>query len=343
MGLRIDDVWHRYDERPVVRGVGLTVRPGEVACLLGPSGCGKTTLLRLAAGLEPLARGRILIGRRTVADGAIGLSVPPERRRAGLMFQDYALFPHLTVTENIAFGLPRAAARRAWVTGALARMGLTPFAESYPHTLSGGQAQRCALLRALAPEPEVLLLDEPFSGLDVTRRAQVREQTLSLLRESGVATLIVTHDPEEAMFMADRLWIMREGEIVQSGTPAETYLHPKSPFVAALFGPLNRLDGTVCNGCIQTPLGLVDAPGLAEATAAQVLIRPEGLRVAAAAAGAARVVTARLLGRCSHLRLAISGTVEPLQALVPGVFLPEEGAAVAIGVDAAQVFVFPSD
>ena len=137
------------------------------------------------------------------------------------MFQDYALFPHLTVAENVAFGLPNRVARRNWVAGALQRVGLSHLADSYPHTLSGGQAQRCALLRALAPEPLVLLLDEPFSGLDVTRRAQVREQTLALLRDSGVATLIVTHDPEEAMFMADRLWIMNEGAIVQGGTPAE--------------------------------------------------------------------------------------------------------------------------
>jgi iron(III) transport system ATP-binding protein len=342
MGLRLDDIWHSYDGPPVVRGVNLHVSPGEVACLLGPSGCGKTTLLRLAAGLEPLARGRIAIGGSIVADGPSALSLPPELRRAGLMFQDYALFPHLTVAENVAFGLPRGAARRGWVAAALQRMGLDALADCYPHTLSGGQAQRCALLRALAPEPQVLLLDEPFSGLDVTRRAQVREQTLALLREAGVATLIVTHDPEEAMFMADRLWLMNEGVLVQGGTPAETYLHPKSPFVAALFGPLNRLDGIVRDGRVATPLGPVHAPGMAEAAAARVLVRPEGIRVATGA-GHGRVVTARLLGRCSHLRLAVDGAAEPLQALVPGVFLPEQGAVVSVGLDPAHAFVFAAD
>jgi len=342
MGLRIDDVSHSYGPWPAVRAVSLRVAPGEVACLLGPSGCGKTTLLRLAAGLEPLAHGRIAIGDRTVADGALGLSLPPEARRVGLMFQDYALFPHLTVTGNIAFGLPRGAGRKQRVSAALQRMGLAPFAESYPHTLSGGQAQRCALLRALAPEPQVLLLDEPFSGLDTGRRAQVREQTLALLHGTGVATLIVTHDPEEAMFMADRLWVMHDGAIVQSGTPAEIYLHPADPFVAGLFGPLNRLDGTVRDGHIATPLGRVDAGGLPEALAARVLIRPEGVQVEIDEHGPARVVHARLLGRCSHLRLNVDGIDAPLQALVPGVFLPPARTPMRIAADPSQTFVFPA-
>jgi iron(III) transport system ATP-binding protein len=343
VGLRLEEVWHRFGKLTVVRNVNLAVPPGEVACLLGPSGCGKTTLLRLAAGLEPLSRGRIAIGGQTVAEGAPPLSLPPEARRVGLMFQDYALFPHLTVLENVSFGLGPNPERRAWLSAALQRMGLAPFAGSYPHTLSGGQAQRCALLRALAPDPQVLLLDEPFSGLDVTRRAQVREQTLAFLRESGVATLIVTHDPEEAMFMADRLWIMNEGAIVQVGAPAEIYLRPKDSFVAGLFGPLNRLEGTVREGRIETPLGLLDAAGLPDSTSVRVLIRPEGLRVAAAASGQGRVVTARLLGRCSHIRLAITGVPEPLQALVPGVFLPQQGTAVAVEFESKQAFVFPAD
>jgi iron(III) transport system ATP-binding protein len=343
VGLRLEEVWHRFGKLTVVRNVSLAVPPGEVACLLGPSGCGKTTLLRLAAGLEPLSRGRIAICGQTVAEGARTISLPPEARRVGLMFQDYALFPHLTVLENVSFGLTRNPGRRAWLAGALRRMGLAPLAGSYPHTLSGGQAQRCALLRALAPDPQVLLLDEPFSGLDVTRRGQVREQTLAFLRESGVATLIVTHDPEEAMFMADRLWIMNEGAIVQVGAPAEIYLRPKDPFVAGLFGPLNRLDGTVREGRIATPLGVLDADGLPDEACVRVLIRPEGLRVAPAASGAGRVIAARLLGRCSHLRLAVTGLPEPLEALAPGVFLPQQGAPVAVEVDPEQALVFPAE
>jgi iron(III) transport system ATP-binding protein len=341
-GVRLDDVFHAYGAVEVVRGVSLAVTPGQVACLLGPSGCGKTTLLRLAAGLEAVRRGRVTIGDRVVADGARGLHVAPERRRVGLMFQDYALFPHLTVFDNIAFGISNlSVGRRRWVRSALERMGLAAFARSYPHTLSGGQQQRCALLRALAPNPDVLLLDEPFSGLDVTRRAQVREQTLELLRETGIATLIVSHDPEEAMFMSDRLLIMEEGEILQHGAPAEIYLHPRDASVAELFGPLNHVPGVVADGHLRTPVGAFDAHALADGARAPLLIRPEGLTVAPPGAGTpATVTSARLLGRSSHLRVTVDGVEEPLAVLVPGVYLPEPGTAVSLKADPAQAFVF---
>jgi iron(III) transport system ATP-binding protein len=343
MGLHLHRIFHAYGRDEVVRGIDLAVHPGEVACLLGPSGCGKTTLLRLAAGLEVLQRGEVRIGGRLVADGASGRFVPPERRNVGLMFQDYALFPHLTVFENVAFGLGRRAAqRREWVHRALRQVGLADLAAKYPHTLSGGEQQRCALLRALAPQPDVLLLDEPFSGMDVTRRAQVREETLVILRESGVATLIVTHDPEEAMFMADRLWIMNAGVIVQHGPPEEIYLHPCNIFVAGLFGPLNRIDGIVGGGRLDTPVGSFAAKGLLDGSAAAAFIRPEGLRIGAAVNGAAgTVLSARLLGRSSHLRVKLKGVAAPLQALAPGIFLPPPGQAVKVDVDRAHAFVFP--
>lgn len=344
MGLRLEQITHGFNGIAVVRDVGLSVRPGQVACLLGPSGCGKTTLLRLAAGLELVQRGRVAIGGRFVADGASGLHVPPERRRAGLMFQDYALFPHLTVLGNVTFGVgDRSSPRIAWARSALERLGLAAHAGAYPHTLSGGEQQRCALLRALAPEPDVLLLDEPFSGMDVTLRAQVREETLAILRETGVSTLIVTHDPEEAMYMGDRLWIMNAGTLVQSGPPEEIYLHPRDAFVAGLFGPLNRVEGTVRHGRLATPFGPLSAPAVADGTTAICLIRPEAVIVREAGPGlSATVVSARLLGRASHLRLALSGLTEPVQALVPGVFRPAPGEPVTVEIDPAHTFVFPA-
>ncbi|MEQ9575581.1 MAG: ABC transporter ATP-binding protein [Rhodospirillales bacterium] len=242
-GLHMLNVSHAFGDNTVVSGVSVFVNPGELVCLLGPSGCGKTTLLRLAAGLETLQVGRITIGEDTVADGHGGAQMPPEKRNVGLMFQDFALFPHLTVYENIVFGLAdKDRTRRDWARGTLATMGLGDYADTFPHTLSGGQQQRVALLRALAPAPRVLLLDEPFSGLDVNRRAQIRQDTFHILSRSGIATLMVTHDPEEAMFMADRILVMQHGRIVQSGTPVEIYFHPQTVFVAELFGPVNRLD-----------------------------------------------------------------------------------------------------
>jgi iron(III) transport system ATP-binding protein len=342
MGLRLRKIFHAFDTFEVIRGIDLTVGPGEVACLLGPSGCGKTTLLRLASGLEVLQRGQVSIGGRVVADGEAGDHVPPERRNVGLMFQDYALFPHLTVFENVAFGI-RERSRRDWVQWALRRVGLADLADKYPHTLSGGEQQRCALLRALAPQPDVLLLDEPFSGMDVTRRAQVREETLMILRESGVSTMIVTHDPEEAMFMADRLWIMDAGTIVQQGAPEEIYLKPCNTFVAGLFGPLNRIDGIVRGGQLETLVGRFAANGLAEGGGAAAFIRPEGVRVGKAFNGAAgTVISARLLGRSSHLRVRMEGMIEPLQVLVPGVMLPAPGEPVAVEIDRTHTFVFPT-
>jgi iron(III) transport system ATP-binding protein len=344
MGLRLQGIFHAFGPTEVVRGVDLAVNRGEVACLLGPSGCGKTTLLRLAAGLEVVQRGQVSIGGRQVADGAQRQHVPPERRRVGLMFQDYALFPHLTVFENVAFGIGgRASQRREWVDRALRQIGLADHAASYPHTLSGGEQQRCALLRALAPQPDVLLLDEPFSGMDVTRRSQVREETLVILRESGVSTMIVTHDPEEAMFMADRLWIMNGGAIVQHGTPAEIYLHPRTIFVAGLFGPLNRIEGTVGGGRLATPVGSFAANGVAEGSGAAAFVRPEGVRLCDGNDGlAGTIVSARLLGRSSSIRVRLEGVSEPLQALVPGILLPPPGMTVAVEIDPAHAFVFPT-
>lgn len=367
-GLHLNNVSHAYDPVvPVVSGVSVFVAPGELVCLLGPSGCGKTTLLRVAAGLEVLQVGQVRIGERVVAEGRHGQHVPPEKRGTGLMFQDYALFPHLNVLENVTFGLTEnAPERRRWAETALARMGLADYARSYPHVLSGGEQQRVALLRALAPAPRVLLLDEPFSGLDVTRRADIRSETLGLLKETEVATLMVTHDPEEAMFMADRILVMDEGRIIQDGTPIEIYFEPANAFVAALFGPVNRLASVVRDGHVATSVGTFDANGLEDGTPVEILIRPEGLRLTRSGerpepqAGdvpckpapapdkarprrSARTLTARPLGRSSHVVVSVPDEDGPdltLEARVPGVFLPDAGTAVSVTVNPRQAHVF---
>ena len=346
--LRLQDIHHRFDGPEVVRGVSLELHAGEFLCLLGPSGCGKTTLLRLAAGLEQVQRGRVSIAGEIVGDDS-GVHVPPEARRVGLMFQDFALFPHLNVRQNILFGVRgRRRDRRDWVEKTDALIGIANLLDAYPHTLSGGQQQRVALARALAPSPRALLLDEPFSGLDVTRRAEIREQTQTLLQDTGIATLMVTHDPEEAMFMADRILVMDDGRIVQAGTPEETYFHPASAYVATLFGPVNRLAARVAGGRVETVLGTFPAAGLDEGAAAQVMVRPEALVLAPGVNGhgiAAKVVNARLLGNAVHLRLAAkngSGETLDLQARVSCTLLPERGSTVTVGVAAAdKAFVFP--
>jgi len=345
--LKMENIHHRFEGPEVVCGVDIDLAAGEFLCLLGPSGCGKTTLLRLAAGLEQVQRGRVTIADRIAGDAG-GIHLPPEARQVGLMFQDYALFPHLTVRENIRFGVrENSAERRAWINSTVERMGIGALLDAYPHTLSGGQQQRAALVRALAPSPRVLLLDEPFSGLDAARRIEVREQTQELLQDTGIAAVMVTHDPEEAMFMADRILVMNEGRIVQAGTPSETYYHPGSAYVAALFGPVNRLQGRVAQGRLETALGTFPADALDEGASAQIMIRPEGIRVQAAeehGAVGAKVVNARLLGSASHLHLVVENSSADgvdLQARIPGAFLPERGETIRIGVQPDQAFVFP--
>ncbi len=367
-GLSLTGITHAYDGDAVIRDASLVAPAGKMTCLLGPSGCGKTTLLRIAAGLEIVQHGRVALGERVLAEGDGRHHVPPEKRGIGLMFQDHALFPHLTVFENITFGLSDPPPQRLqWAREALAGAGMAAFADAYPHTLSGGQQQRVALLRALAPEPRVLLLDEPFSDLDVTLRLQVREETLVLLKETGVTTLMVTHNPEEAMFMADHIAVMHEGRIIQAGTPVEIYFRPADRFVAALFGQVNQFTGVVEDGAVHTPVGRVAAPGLSDGQRAHVLVRAEGLRPALAgangpsagangpSAGArgrerkatpARVISTHLLGRSSHIHLGAAGpdgAEVVLHAHVPGVFLPETGALVSVSVDERQVFVFADD
>ncbi len=340
-GLVLDSLRHAYGRIEAVRDVSLSVGKGELVALLGPSGCGKSTVLRLAAGLEPLQAGRIDIDGQTVATPEGGL--PPEQRSVGLMFQDFALFPHLSVLDNVAFGLsdlPRGE-RRDVATALLERLGVAELASSYPHRLSGGEQQRVALARALAPKPKVMLLDEPFSDLDVVLRDQVRETSAAVLHESGTPTLMVTHDPEEAMLMADRVVLMRDGRIVQEGPPDHLYRQPVDAFCAAFLGDVNRFEVLVQGGAVETPLGRFPESGLGEGEMAAVLIRPEALTLDGGDGIAARVQAVHSLGRSARVELAI-GDGAGVRARVPWQALPETGAEVHIAVDAAMVFVFPA-
>ena len=349
--LSLRNIGHRFGVVVAAAGVSIDVEPGEVVCLLGPSGCGKTTLLRIAAGLEPVQQGSVHLAGICVDDGR-GRGVPPEQRSVGLMFQDSALFPHLTVLENVMFGLDALApkARRARALELLGQLRMTALADSYPHLLSGGQQQRVALARALAPEPRLMLLDEPFSALDSRLRDQIRDDTLHALKRSNTGTLLVTHDPEEAMFMADRIAIMKDGRILQLGPPVELYCRPQHPFVVTFFGDVNRFHGPVRSGRVETPVGCVDAPDLAEGTETVVLVRPEALRVLVTGEPAghdrSHVVMSRLLGRSSLTHLCIhsaDGGEHHLHARMPGVFLPRADQPVEVDLDHTQVFVFPRE
>ena len=348
--LTLTGIDHAYGSVPTLRDVSLDVHAEEILCLLGPSGCGKTTILRLAAGLEMPKRGTVHVGDRLVTgDGAF---VPPEQRDVGLLFQDYALFPHLTIAGNIAFGLRKLPEREqaARVGEMLELTHLTGRGGSYPHTLSGGEQQRVALARALAPQPKVLLLDEPFSGLDTQLRQRVRDETLHVLKEVGAAVVLVTHDPEEALFMADRIALMQAGRIVQVGEPSDLYFHPAEAFAAEFFGEVNRIPSHVSGGSAASPFGPLPAGGLAEGTPVICLIRSEALKLRTvppngAAAPHAVVEAARLLGRSSLIHLHThpsTGHTVHLHARAMGVSLLQPGTNVWIDVDPRLVFVFPA-
>jgi iron(III) transport system ATP-binding protein len=316
--LAFEQVVHDYGSgKPTLHGISLTAEPGEVLCLLGPSGSGKTTLLRIAAGIEPQTGGRVLVNDREVAGPSV--FVPPERRSIGLMFQDFALFPHMTILDNVRFGLTALSRdeSRAEAMNALARVGLTSYATSYPHVLSGGEQQRVALARALAPRPAVLLMDEPFSGLDSRLRDSVRAETLAILRESRATAIVVTHDAEEAMRLGDRIALLNRGRLVQVGRAEDLYLRPVSPFAAGFFSELNLFEGQARDGMVDTPLGPIASPATPAGGDVTVAIRTTGFDFSETAGRVqARIIGRRYLGVVEQLELAVQGADEPVRARV---------------------------
>ena len=279
-GVQISDLYKGFGAYPVLAGLDLDVPAGSLTAILGPSGSGKTTLLRLLAGFERPDRGTIGIAGKLV-DGE-GTHVRPEQRRIGYVPQEGGLFPHLTVQANVAFGLPRAA-RRQGVGDLLEMVGLTGLERRYPHQLSGGQQQRVALARALAIKPEILLLDEPFASLDVHLRASVREEVARILRQSSTTALLVTHDQDEALSLADLVAVLRDGRIAQCAPPQDLYARPIDDELARFIGEANILDGVLDGAFVDTPLGRLPAHWHGEAPPRKcpvsVLIRPEQIEL----------------------------------------------------------------
>ena len=292
MSVRLQDVHKTFGAARAVAGLDLHVRTGEIFAVVGPSGCGKTTMLRLIAGFEEPDNGSIVVGGQEMA--AAGTWVPPEKRRIGMVFQDYALFPHLRVEGNVAFGLPRA--ERAKARRALELVGLQHKAERYPHELSGGERQRVALARALAPGPAVVLLDEPFSSLDATLRADLRGEVELILREAEATALLVTHDQEEALSLADRVAVMRDGCLVQTGPPEEVYRAPADRWTAQFLGDVNVLPGVAHADHVDTDLGSFEVATPPSEEHVHLAIRPEQLSLRRDAHGNGEVVDREFRG-----------------------------------------------
>ncbi len=344
--LTIENLVRTYGDDVALNGISLDVSPGEIVCLLGPSGCGKTTLLRVVSGIERPTSGRVLINDREVAGPS--RYVPPEDRSIGLMFQDFALFPHLNILENVAFGLRSLApdVRERAARAILERVGLAAFAEAYPSTLSGGQQQRVALARAIVPRPAVMLMDEPFSGLDIQLRDTMQEETLALLRETRATSLIVTHNPEEAMRLGDRIVVLKSGRIVQQGTTETLYRNPASLFVARLFSEINEIPVRVRGGRVATAAGTFAAPGLSDGTAAILCLRERAIEITPAGANGGdklngRVTDIKFLGDMTRIDLAVEGFDQILKARVGGAEGLRKGSEVKVSIQPGAGLVFP--
>jgi iron(III) transport system ATP-binding protein len=351
--LEVRNITRAFGGRAVVRDVSLTVMPGQVTCLLGPSGCGKSTTLRIIAGVDWPDAGEIRIDGRVIVNQST--FVPPERRGTGLMFQDFALFPHLSVFDNVAFGLTGTRTeKRLRVRELLEKVGLVRYMDSYPHELSGGEQQRVALARALAPRPRIMLMDEPFSGLDNRLRDGIRDETLSILKGEGTAVLLVTHEPEEAMRMADEIALMRGGEIVQQGAPYNVYNAPVDREAAAFFSDINVITGEVHGLLTETPFGKFMAPGQADGARVEIVIRPQHLKIDFDRGGQGPAPTpehgvwargivdrARFVGKESLVEFRMELDGSRLTATVPSVFLPKPGTPLWIAIRRDRCFVFP--
>ncbi len=310
LSVSLTDLHRAFGPTRALDGLSLDIAPGEFVALLGPSGCGKTTALRIVAGFDNADAGSVYVDGKDVS------AIPAARRDMGMVFQSYSLFPNMSALDNVGFGLRlrklRAADRHRRAAELLEMVGLTGQARQYPHQLSGGQQQRVALARALAIEPQVLLLDEPLSALDAKVRLQLREQIRSLQQRLGITTLFVTHDQEEALSMADRVGVMRNGRFEQVAAPDQLYAHPATPFVAEFVGTMNRLPGQLANGGQVRVLDTVVAiqPGSDELTGeVDVLVRPEGLRIEAVPGGNGIVTDRAFLGSVSRIGVRLSGDV----------------------------------
>lgn len=350
--LELKHICKRFAGRDVVSDLSLSVAPGQVTCLLGPSGCGKSTSLRIIAGVERQDAGEIWVDGKMICGN--GVETPPEGRTIGLMFQDFALFPHLSVARNVAFGLSTPKSETQTRVGALLeKVGLSGFGEKFPHELSGGEQQRVALARALAPRPKIMLMDEPFSGLDDRLRDGIRDETLSVLKEEGTAVLLVTHEPHEAMRMADEIALMRDGRIVQRGNPYNIYNAPVDREAAAFFSDINVIRGQSNGALTETPFGQFLTPGHADGAAVEIIVRPQHLKIDFDRGGSgpnptpsdgvparAIVERARFMGRESLVEFRMDFDGSMLKATVPAVFLPKVGTALWLTMRRDRCFVF---
>ncbi len=345
--VEIKNLDYSIKNKTILQNINFKFKKDTIACILGPSGSGKTTLLKLIAGLEKVQSGNIIINGEEVSNST--KHIPTEKRKIGFLFQDYALFPHLTVKENLEFPINFKNSIYT-IEDVIDLIKLPNALSKYPHELSGGEQQRVALARSIISHPDLLLLDEPFSSLDLSLREEVRDDTLHLLQKSNISTIIVTHDPFEAMFISNQINIMdKSGKVIQSGSPAELYRNPINSYVTSFFGETNKFKGKVINSEINTPVGKIKVANYLENKNVVVHIRPQGIKLNQQPTPVngikGTVMASKLIGSFSFIHLSVldnNNEVVHVHSHMPPDFNPKQSSAVEIEIDESQTYIFES-
>jgi iron(III) transport system ATP-binding protein len=347
MILDVKQLSHFFGEKEALINLNFSIDHNSIVSVLGPSGCGKTTLIRLIAGLEQIQNGEIFLEKFLVANK--NLNVPPEKRSISYVFQDFALFPHMTVLENISFAAGSRSNKKQLIDQVINLSKVENFLDKYPHSLSGGEQQRVALARSIAVQPKLLLLDEPFSDLDINLKREIIDDTLHLINSLESSAIVVTHNAEEAMFLSDSILVMEKGKIIQIGTPHEIYFKPSNLYVASLFGETNIFQSKVIDNTCLTPLGRIKTSNLSNNQDVDVVVRPEAIKLNLEKSpllnpNSGVVVDSKFLGNSAIIHMTVNdekNNKHHIHSKVMGNFLPPPASSVSVTLDEDHVFIFP--
>ena len=347
MILDVKQLSHFFGEKEALINLNFSIEHNSIVSVLGPSGCGKTTLIRLIAGLEQIQNGEIFLEKSLVANK--NLNVPPEKRSISYVFQDFALFPHMTVLENISFAAGSKSNKKQLIDQVINLSKVENFLDKYPHSLSGGEQQRVALARSIAVQPKLLLLDEPFSDLDINLKREIIDDTLHLINSLESSAIVVTHNAEEAMFLSDNILVMEKGKLIQIGTPREIYFKPSNLYVASLFGETNIFRSKVIDNTCLTPLGRIKTSNLSNNQDVDVVVRPEAIKLNLEKSpllnpNSGVVVDSKFLGNSAIIHMTVNdekNNKHHIHSKVMGNFLPPPASSVSVTLDEDHVFIFP--
>ena len=347
MILDVKELSHFFGEKEALSNLNFSIENNSIVSVLGPSGCGKTTLIRLIAGLEQIQNGEIFLENNLVANK--NLNIPPEKRPISYVFQDFALFPHMTVLENVSFAAGSKSNKKQLIDQVIHLAKVENFLDKYPHSLSGGEQQRVALARSFAVQPKLLLLDEPFSDLDINLKREIIDDTLHLINSLDSSAIVVTHNAEEAMFLSDIILVMESGKLIQIGTPHEIYFKPSNLYVASLFGETNIFQSKVVDNTCATPLGRIKTSNLPNNQEVDVVVRPEAIKLNLEKSpllnpNSGVVVDSKFLGNSAIIHMSVNDEKNKkhhIHSRVMGNFLPPPASSVSVTLDEDHVFIFP--